>query len=310
MNEPTASIRSDQDEDYVGRDVLQSGVEFRRVSRARRFWRDYARSKGAVAGAVVLILLILMAVVAPKVEPFDPLAVAPAEFLNRPSTAHVFGTDEYGRDVLSRVIAGSRISLAVGGLAVIFSVFFGTSLGLVAGYSENLLDSLIMRLIDMLLAFPGILLALAIVAGLGTSTLNVIIAIGVGGVPVYARVTRGSVLSAKREPYVDAARVNGCSATRLMIRHILPNIFAPVLVLATIGVAFSILIGAALSYLGLGIQPPQAEWGLMISDGQNYLNDAWWISTFPGILLAITVLSVNLVGDGLRDAFDPRTHRR
>lgn len=287
-----------------------SGIEQQRVSRSRRFRRSYSRSKGAVAGGIVLVLVVLMAVVAPWIEPHDPLGVAPSEFLNGPSMGHLFGTDQYGRDVLSRVIAGSRVSLTIGGLAVIFSVLFGTALGLVAGYSENLLDSLIMRLVDMLLAFPGILLALAIVAGLGASTLNVIIAIGVGGIPVYARVTRGSVLSAKREAYVDAARVIGCSAPRVMIRHILPNIFAPVLVLATIGVAFSILIGAALSYLGLGIQPPQAEWGLMISDGQNYLNDAWWISTFPGIALAITVLSVNLVGDGLRDAFDPRTRQR
>ncbi|HEU5423490.1 MAG TPA: ABC transporter permease [Nitrolancea sp.] len=294
----------------VERDVLVGGIAQRHVSRGRQFWRSYARSKGAVLSAAILILLVLMAVAAPWIEPHDPLGVSAGEFLNGPTLSHPFGTDQYGRDVLSRVISGSRISLTIGGLAVIFSVLFGTALGLVAGYSENVLDSVIMRLIDMLLAFPGILLALAIVAGLGASTINVIIAIGVGGIPVYARVARGSVLSAKREAYVDAGRVIGCSAPRLMVRHILPNIFAPVLVLATIGIAFSILIGAALSYLGLGIQPPRAEWGLMISDGQNYLNDAWWISTFPGIALAITVLCVNLVGDGLRDAFDPRTRRR
>ncbi|HET7037275.1 MAG TPA: ABC transporter permease [Thermomicrobiaceae bacterium] len=294
----------------VERDVLVGGVERKRVSRGRQFWRSFSRSKGAVLSGAILILLVLMAIAAPWIEPHDPLGVSPGEFLSGPTLSHPFGTDQYGRDVLSRVISGSRISLTVGGLAVIFSVLIGTALGLVAGYSENVVDSVIMRLIDMLLAFPGILLALAIVAGLGTSTVNVIIAIGVGGIPVYARVARGSVLSAKREAYVDAGRVIGCSAPRLMVRHILPNIFAPVLVLATIGIAFSILIGAALSYLGLGIQPPRAEWGLMISDGQNYLNDAWWISTFPGIALAITVLCVNLVGDGLRDAFDPRTRRR
>ncbi|HUZ01306.1 MAG TPA: ABC transporter permease [Thermomicrobiaceae bacterium] len=299
-----------QGERDVERAVSLGMAERRRASRWQLFWHSYTRSKAAVVGGGVLVLLILTAIAAPRLEPYDPLGVSPALALGSPVVTHPFGTDEYGRDVLSRVIAGSQISLTVGALAVIFSVTFGTGLGLVAGYTENVVDSTVMRLIDMLLAFPGILLALAIVAGLGASTINVVIAIGVGGIPVYARVTRGSVLSAKREPYVEAGRVVGCSAPRLMVRHILPNVFAPVLVLATIGVAFAILTGAALSYLGLGIQPPRAEWGLMIADGQNYLNDAWWISTFPGIALALTVLSVNLVGDGLRDSLDPRSRRR
>ena len=167
-----------------------------------------------------------------------------------------------------------------------------------------------MRLIDMQLAFPGILLALAIVAALGASTVNVVIAVGISTIPVYARVVRGTVLTVKREAYIDAGRVIGCSAPRLLLRHILPNVIAPVLVLATIGVAYSILNGSALSFLGLGVQPPGAEWGLMISDGRNYLNDAWWMTTFPGLALALDVLSINLVGDGMRDTFDPRTRRR
>lgn len=302
-----AGERGDQG---VERGAVLGTAPARRPSRWRAFWRSYARSKAAVVGAGVLLLLIVMALVAPAIEPYDPLAVAPALALEGPSAAHPFGNDQYGRDVLSRALDGSRISLVVGALAVLFSVVVGTLLGLVAGYAENVVDSVIMRVIDMLLAFPGILLALAIVAGLGAATANVIIAIGVGGIPVYARVTRGSVLSAKREPYVEAGRVIGCSAPRLMARHLLPNVFAPILVLATIGIAFAILTAAALSYLGLGIQPPRAEWGLMIANGQDYLNDAWWISTFPGLLLALTVLAVNLVGDGLRDSFDPRTRRR
>jgi peptide/nickel transport system permease protein len=280
------------------------------AGRFRSFWRNYARSRGAVAGAMFLGGLILVTLLAPWVQPFDPLAVAPIEARQGPSMRHVMGTDEYGRDVLSRVIDGAHISLEIGLVAVLISVFWGTVLGLIAGYTGNLVDSVIMRLIDILLAFPGILLALAIVAGLGTSLANVMLAVGIGTIPVYARVVRGTVLSAKQEPYVDAARVIGCSDLRLMLRHILPNIIAPVLVLATIGVAYSILNGAALSFLGLGVQPPTAEWGLMISAGRSYLRDAWWISTFPGLALAVTVLAMNLVGDGLGDAFDPRARER
>jgi len=274
------------------------------------FWRSYARGKGAVAGAVFLGALILVTLFATWVVPFDPLATAPLEARQGPTARHWMGTDEYGRDILSRVIDGAHISLMIGFAAVLISVGFGSMLGLVAGYTENVVDSLIMRLIDILLAFPGILLALAIVAGLGTSLANVILAVGIGTIPVYARVVRGTVLSAKREAYVDAARVMGCSDLRLMLRHILPNIVAPVLVLATIGVAYSILNGAALSFLGLGVQPPEAEWGLMISAGRADLRNAWWISTFPGLALAATVLAINLVGDGLRDAFDPRARQR
>ena len=280
------------------------------AGRFRGFWRNYAQSRGAVAGAIFLGVLILVTLFASWVQPFDPLAVAPTEARQGPSARHLMGTDEYGRDVLSRVIDGTHISLEIGLVAVLISVFWGTVLGLIAGYTENVVDSIIMRLIDILLAFPGILLALAIVAGLGTSLANVMLAVGIGTIPVYARVVRGTVLSTKREAYVDAARVIGCSDLRLMLRHILPNIIAPVLVLATIGVAYSILNGAALSFLGLGVQPPTAEWGLMISAGRSYLRTEWWISTFPGLALAVTVLAMNLVGDGLGDAFDPRARRR
>jgi peptide/nickel transport system permease protein len=278
--------------------------------RPPKMWRVYARSKGAVIGACVLGLLVLASALGPVIEPYDPIQVAPREARGAPSSSHLMGTDQYGRDVFSRVIAGSRISLAIGFFAVIISVVIGTFMGMIAGYAEGLPDSLIMRLIDMQLAFPGILLALAIVAALGASTVNVVIAVGISTIPVYARVVRGTVLSAKREAYIDAGRVIGCSAPRLLLRHILPNVIAPVLVLATIGVAYSILNGSALSFLGLGVQPPGAEWGLMISDGRNYLNDAWWMTTFPGLALALVVLSINLVGDGLRDTFDPRTRRR
>jgi peptide/nickel transport system permease protein len=181
---------------------------------------------------------------------------------------------------------------------------------MIAGYMESLADSIIMRFIDMLLAFPGILLALAIIASLGPSLQNVIVAVGISTIPVYARVVRAQVLSVKRMTYVEAARVAGCSSWRLTMRHILPNVAASILVLATIGVAYSILNGAALSFLGLGVQPPSAEWGLMISEGRTYLRDSWWIATCPGLMLALLILMINLVGDGLRDAFDPRSQMR
>lgn len=281
-----------------------------RSNRWGKFWRTYRRSTPAAIGAIVLTALIVMTIFDSQVEPYDPLAVEPANALHGPTWSHPMGTDQYGRDVLSRTIDGARVSLELGLCAVVISVLVGSLLGLIAGYVESIVDGIIMRFIDMLLAFPGILLALAIVAGLGTELRNVILAVGIGTIPVYARVVRGTVLSAKREAYVEASRVVGCSDARVMLRHILPNITAPVLVLATIGVAYSILNGAALSFLGLGVQPPRAEWGLMISEGRTYLRDAWWITTSPGLALAFTVLAMNLVGDGLRDAFDPRANRR
>ena len=261
-------------------------------------------------GALALAGLAVVVLCARWIEPYDPLAVAPLDALQGPSRRHWFGTDQYGRDVLSRVIEGAHVSLVIGLFAVAISVILGSALGLIAGYSESLVDSVIMRFIDMLLAFPGILLALAIIASLGPSTQNVIVAVGISTIPVYARVVRGEVLSVKRMSYVDAARVAGCSSMRLTLRHILPNVAASILVLATIGVAYSILNGAALSFLGLGVQPPSAEWGLMIADGRSYLRDSWWIATCPGLTLALLILAINLVGDGLRDAFDPRSRLR
>jgi peptide/nickel transport system permease protein len=274
------------------------------------FWKQYARSRGAVIGALGLLILILVVLLERWINPYDPLGVAPLNALKGPTWHHPMGTDQYGRDVFSRVMEGAHVSLEIGVFAVLISTVIGSALGLIAGYKEGLIDSTIMRMIDMLLAFPGVLLALAIIASLGASLRNVIIAVGIGTIPVYARVVRGSVLSAKNSTYVDAARVVGCSEWRLALIHILPNITASVLVLATIGVAYSVLNGAALSFLGLGVQPPTAEWGLMVSDGRSYLRDAWWIATGPGIALALMVLAMNLVGDGLRDAFDPRSRRR
>lgn len=273
-------------------------------------WTDFARriqkSKGAIIGLVILALLVLTAILAPVLAPFDPVRVNAGGFLTPPSPAHPFGTDQYGRDVFSRVLFGARPSLTVGFISVGIAAIVGVFVGLWAGYYGGILDDLLMRFIDVLLAFPGILLAMAIVSVLGPSLANLMIAVGISAIPSYARLTRGSVLSTREEEYVLAARAVGARNYRILGRHILPNVFAPIIVSATLGIGTSILWAAALSFLGMGSQPPNPEWGRMLSEGRQYLREHWWISTFPGLAIMVTVLSVNLLGDGLRDALDPR----
>jgi peptide/nickel transport system permease protein len=204
------------------------------------------------------------------------------------------------------VFYGTRISLLVGFISVSIAVVVGTLMGLVSGYYGRWVDTIVMRFVDIMLAFPGILLALALVSILGPSLPNLMIAVGISSVPSYARLVRGSVLAAKENVYVEAARVVGCSDTLIMRRHVLPNVVAPIIVVATLGVAAAILWAAALSFLGLGSQPPTPEWGRMLSEGRNYLREQWWIATFPGLAIMVTVLAMNLLGDGLRDTLDPR----
>ena len=259
-----------------------------------------------LVGAAITGVFIAAALLAPWIAPRDPVAPLIEEVLRPPSWGHAFGTDELGRDVLSRVIYGSRISLEVGVVAVGIAAMAGTSLGLLAGFYGGAWDMVVMRGTDVLLAFPGILLAIAIVATLGPSLRDVIIAVGIGAIPVYARTVRGSTLSVRRMEYVEAAQAAGATTGRLLRRHVLTNIAAPVLVLATLGVGVNILIAAGLSYVGLGAQPPTPEWGAMLSGARQYLRDAWWIAVFPGLAIMLVVLGVNLLGDGLRDALDPR----
>ena len=211
-----------------------------------------------------------------------------------------------GGDILSRVIFGARISLQVGLIAVGIAGSLGGLLGLVAGYYGGWLDTVVVTLVNLMLAFPGILLALAIVAALGPGLINVMIAVGISSIPAYIRLVRGSVLSVKESDYVDATRLIGCRDARIIFRHILPNVLAPFIVLSTLKVAEAILIGAAVSFLGLGAQPPIPEWGVMVNDARSYMRRAWWMATFPGLAIVITVLAMNLLGDGLRDALDPR----
>ncbi len=271
--------------------------------------RRLLRNRGALIGLAILALLALMALVARFVAPYEPNVMAPAQALQGPSSQHLFGTDQFGRDILSRIMYGARLSFQVGFIAVGIALVCGVVLGLLAGYYGRWVDATITMLIDIMLAFPGILLALAIVAVLGPSLLNLMVAVGIAAVPSYTRLVRGAVLATKEQAYVEAARVIGVSDRAIMFRHILPNVLAPVIVLATLGIGGAILVGAALSFLGLGAKPPTPEWGAMLSQGRNYLSIAWWITLFPGLAIMVTVLSINMLGDGLRDALDPRLKR-
>ena len=264
------------------------------------------RHKGAVVGTGIVAALVLIALGQSVLAPQSPTKIDIAAALRGPGRAHWMGTDQYGRDVYSRVVHGSSISLVIGFISVGIAATAGTTVGLVAGYDGGRIDALLMRGMDVMLAFPGILLALAIVSVLGPSLRNLMIAVGVSGIPYYARLVRGSVLVAKEQLYVEAARVVGVPIPVILIRHILPNVVAPIIVAATLGMGGAILAAAALSFIGLGSQPPTPEWGRMLSEGRDYLRDAWWISTFPGMAIMLAVLGVNMLGDGLRDVLDPR----
>lgn len=264
-------------------------------------------SVAGVIGLSILVLIGLGMVLAPHLTPYDPLKMDPEHQLLAPSASHVFGTDLFGRDVFTRVLHGARISLSVGVLAALLSALPGLLIGLLSGYYGGLLDQVVMRLTDVALAFPSLILSLGVVAVLEPGLVNVTIAVGVAGIPAYVRLVRGNVLSAKEMLYVEAARAIGCRHSRIIIRHILPNIAASVLVLATMDVAWAILRATSLSFLGLGAQPPTPEWGAMIDAGRELLRRAPWVSLAPSGVMMLSVLSINLVGDALRDALDPRT---
>jgi peptide/nickel transport system permease protein len=282
--------------------------------RAGTLWGDAVsrlrRDRAAMAGLIVVLLVTLLAILAPVVAPYDPIKINSSATLQPPSLEHWLGTDHLGRDILSRILYGGQVSLRIGLISVGISLTFGLTLGLLAGYYGRWVDMLIMRLMDVLLAFPNILLALAIIAILGPGLTNVMIAVGISYIPHYTRVVRSSVLGIKSATYVESARVAGCSDARLIVRHILPNAVSSVIVVSTLGVATSILVAAALSFLGLGVQPPTPEWGSMVSAGRDYLRNNWWVSTLPGVTIMITVLAINVFGDGLREALDPKLKRR
>jgi peptide/nickel transport system permease protein len=284
----------------------RAGIVSRGRGRLATFYRLFGRNRAAIAGAAVVAVIVLITLLAPLIAPYSYSQQDFTQYLTPPSRAHLLGTDEQGRDVLSRVIYGGRLSLPIGIIAVAIAAVFGFLFGAPAGYFGKWVDAVIMRWMDVMLAFPTILLALAVITILGPGVVNVMIAVGISSIPFYTRVVRSSVLSVKHTEYVMAARATGCSEVRIIARHVLPNSFAPVMVLATTGTAAAIITSAALSFVGLGAQPPVPEWGSMLNTGRDYLRHAPWMTTFPGLAIVVTVVAINLLGDGLRDALDPR----
>ena len=275
-------------------------------SPARRALRRLFKRKGAVIGLVVLAVFILLALLAPLVAPYDPIATSWTLVRKPPSAAHWFGTDELGRDMLSRVIYGARASLLAGAISVTIALTIGVPLGLISGYRGGFFDALISRITDAMLACPFLILAIALAAFLGPSLADAMIAIGISATPVFIRLTRGQVMSVKVEDYVEAASAMGNPRWRIALFHILPNILPALLVQATLSIAAAIIAEAALSFLGLGQQPPFPSWGSMLNAAQRFLSNAPWMAIWPGLAIFLVVLSLNLVGDGLRDALDPR----
>ncbi len=282
------------------------------MARARRSWWSLAprwRNPIGIAGAIVVLLTILIALAAPLIAPYDPDSQGSARLLP-PSWDNLMGTDELGRDTFSRIVYGSRVSLQVGIIAVLIALVIGALLGIVAGFFGGRLDSWLMRGVDILFAFPGLVLAIVIAGLLGASRTNAMIAIGVVYAPAFARVIRGSVLSVMNEPYVEAGRVAGATNGRLVRQHVLPNIIAPLIVMTTVYLSSAILSEAALSFLGLGTQPPQPSWGGMLNLARTYMEISPWMAIFPGLAIMIVVLGFNFLGDGLRDVLDPRLRER
>ncbi|SIS51304.1 ABC transporter permease subunit [Paracoccus saliphilus] len=270
------------------------------------FWRRFKKQKVALTALVFILALVLVAALAPVIAPYSPSEPDYNAVLQGPSAAHWAGTDAYGRDIFSRIIWGARISLAVGFLSVTLGALGGVALGIIAGYYGRWVDSVIMRLADLLLAFPGILLAIAVIAILGPGIVNVIYAVAIFSIPVFARLARGTTLQLKQTVYVDASRAIGVSHRTIMLRHIMPGTLPNVIVYFSMRIGTSILTAAALSFIGLGAQPPSPEWGAMLADGRTYMGVADHLTLFPGLAIFVTVLGFNLFGDGLRDALDPK----
>jgi peptide/nickel transport system permease protein len=293
----------------IGREVKASISSLRdriRELNTSREFRQFTENRLNVLGLGIVSVVVLAAIFAPELAPYNPTEQDLFNRLQPPSVAHPMGTDQLGRDILSRLLFGARISLRLACVVVGITLTIGTTVGVAAGYIGGWVDEALMRVVDILLAFPGILLALVIAGFLGPSLTNIMIALAAVGWTQYARVVRGSVLSVREEEYVKAAQIMGVSDARIVVRHLLPNVLTPVIVLATMDMAYVILGTAGLSFLGLGAQPPTPEWGTMLASGRNFVETAWWVVNFPGIAIMMTVLGFNLLGDGLRDVLDPQ----
>lgn len=278
----------------------------KKKGQSRDVLRRLFRSKGAVIGLVIITTLLLFAIFADLIAPFGYDDQLLSRRLQSPSTDHLLGTDDYGRDIFSRIVYGSRTSLLIALLSVAFSSVIGVAIGCVAGYYGGRVDNLVMRFIDILLAIPSILLAISISAALDPGVINLVVAVGIGAMPPYARIVRASVMSERDKEYIEAARSIGASDFRIIIKHVLPNVMAPIIVQSTMSISTAIITAASLSFIGLGIAPPTPEWGGMLSSGRAYIRDAWWVVTFPGLAIMAAVFGFNLLGDGLRDALDPK----
>ena len=281
-------------------------VEEQLIPPWKEAWISFYKNRLALAGLFIVAFFIMIAMLAPIIAPYSFKEQVLTDRMLPPSSDHWFGTDDFGRDIFSRIVYGARISLWVGFFSVLGSVVFGTILGITAGYYGRFIDTVISRIFDIMLAFPSILLAIAVVAILGPSLKNALIAIAIINIPTFGRLVRSKVLSVKQEEYIMAARAVGMKDTRILLRHILPNSISPVIVQATLAIATSIIEAAALGFLGMGAQAPAPEWGKMLADSKNYITQAPWTLFFPGIAIMLTVLGFNLMGDGLRDVLDPK----
>lgn len=295
--------------DEKQREVMLEG----RLRRERSLWGDafrrFSRNRISLVGLFIVLLFVLLAILAEAIAPYEPMTMQLGDIFAAPSREHLFGTDKLGRDVLSRIIFGARYDLGLSLLTVLATIFAGVSVGTVAAYSGGALDAILMRSIDIMLAFPAFVLALALVVFLGPSMSNIVLVLAITRFPRYARLIRGSVLSIKQREYVDAARMIGTPTGKIILRHILPNSIAPVIIYSTLDLGRVITSLAGLSFLGVGIQPPTPDWGLMLTDARNNLVSAPWTAIFPGLAISLVVIGFNFMGDGLRDALDPRLQR-
>lgn len=290
-------------------DTLVAGPAKKSLRPWQRALTALVHHRLAQIGFVGFVIIGFVTLFAPYIAPYDPLQTNYSEIMVAPNAKHPFGTDDLGRDLLSRVLWGGRETLKAGYLAVLIGLGGGTALGLFSGYMGGRVDDIIQRIVEILMAFPSILLLLSIISALGPQLTTVIIAIGIATIPGYSRLMRGSVISARNYEYITAAKLVGAKDSRIMVKHILPNIIAPILIYGTLDLAGAIMLTAGLSYLGLGAQPPSAEWGAMLNYGRSYLRAAWWMSIFPGLAVYLAMLSINLFGEGLRDALDPKTRK-
>lgn len=280
-----------------------------KIKEIKYTFHKFLKSPLSIVGALIILIFLIVALFAPYIAPYDPLTQQIEERLQSPSFKHILGTDNMGRDILSRIIYGTRISVMLGLIVILVAASIGITVGAISGYTTGILDNILMRIADMFLSFPPIILAMAIAASLGPNLRNTIIAIAMTRWPVYARLVRSQVLSLKNTQFVESIKSIGGSKFRRLFIHILPNCLAPIIVRATLDLGTAILAAASLSFIGFGAQPPTPEWGAMVSIGRQYIISEWWVSTFPGIAILIVVIGFNLLGDGLRDVLDPRLRR-